>query len=248
MELDKKIALITGAGATGGIGAATAILFAREGADVIISGRDQERGEQALKEIEAGAGGHGQLRFILADLTDLDDVRELADQAGDVDILVNNAAGITAGPALEPDAESFDDVFATSVRGPYFLTAALARGMIARRSGSIVNISTMAARIGMPGLSVYSASKAAVESLTRTWAAEFADAGVRVNTVSPGPTRSDKVATFMGEAAEQLGRTTLLKRMASTDEIAQVVLFLASDRASYVTGATVAVDGGRTAI
>ncbi|HTC68877.1 MAG TPA: SDR family oxidoreductase [Acidothermaceae bacterium] len=247
MELDNKIALITGAGATGGIGAATAILFAREGADVIITGRDQERGEHALKEIEAGAG-HGQVRFILADLTDLDAVQELAEQAGDVDILVNNAAGVTAGPALAPDAESFDDVFATSVRGPYFLTAALARGMMARGSGSIVNISTMAARIGMPGLSVYSASKAAVESLTRTWAAEFADAGVRVNTVSPGPTRSDKVATFMGEAAEQLGRTTLLKRMASTDEIAQVVLFLASERASYVTGATVAVDGGRTAI
>ena len=245
MELQNKIALITGAGAVGGIGAATARLFAGEGAEVIITGRDVERGDQAVAQLAAEGA---KVRFIRADLKNLDDVRQLAEAAGAVDILVNNAAAITVAPTLSQDVESFDDVFQASVRGPYFLTAALAGGMIARGSGAIVNISTMAARIAVPGMSVYGASKAAVESLTRTWAAEFASGGVRVNAVSPGPTRSEKVVGMMGSAVEQLGQATPLGRTASTEEIAQVVLFLASDRASFVTGATFAADGGRTAI
>jgi NAD(P)-dependent dehydrogenase (short-subunit alcohol dehydrogenase family) len=113
----------------------------------------------------------------------------------------------------------------------------------------VINVSSMAARIGMPGLSVYSASKAALESLTRTWAAEFSPAGVRVNTVAPGPTRTDMVLATMGEeGAGQIGKTTLLGRTATPREIAEVVVFLASDRAAYITGATIAVDAGRTAI
>lgn len=108
---------------------------------------------------------------------------------------------------------------------------------------------TMAARIGMPGLSVYSATKAALESLTRTWAAEFSPAGIRVNTVAPGPTRTDMVLSNMGEdGAAQVGKTTLLGRLAAPREIAEVVLFLASDRAAYITGATIAADAGRTAV
>jgi NAD(P)-dependent dehydrogenase (short-subunit alcohol dehydrogenase family) len=185
---------------------------------------------------------------VLADLTDMGAVAHLGEQAGEVDILVNNAAALTFGPTVEQDVQSFEEVFATNVRAPFFLTAALAPGMLAKGSGSIVNVSTMVATIGLAGMSVYSASKAALESLTRTWAAEFASAGVRVNTVAPGPTRSDKVADAMGEAGEELGRSTPLGRMASTAEIAQVILFLAGDRSSYVTGATIAADGGRTAV
>ncbi|HEX3873437.1 MAG TPA: SDR family oxidoreductase [Solirubrobacteraceae bacterium] len=245
MELENKTALITGAGATGGIGAATARLFAREGATVVISGRDADRGARVVAEIDAA--GH-TARFVLADLTDLVAVRRLADDAGDVDILVNNAAAFAVGPTVDQDSASFDESFDANVRGPYFLTAALAPRMFAKGAGSIVNVSTMAARIGLPGMSVYGATKSALESLTRTWAAEFAPAGVRVNAVAPGPTRSDKVVGLMGDAAEQLGRTTPLARMASTSEIAQVILFLASDRSSYVTGATLRADGGRTAI
>jgi NAD(P)-dependent dehydrogenase (short-subunit alcohol dehydrogenase family) len=246
MELDGKVALITGAGAIGGIGAETARLFAREGAEVVIAARDAGRAEAVVKSI--GAEG-GKARSVIADLTDIDAVRRLADEAGDVDILVNNAAApIVARPTTEPDVESYENAFAVSVRAPYFLTAAVVRPMVARGSGSIVNISAMSARFAIPGLAIWSATKAALESLTRSWAAELADAGVRVNAVSAGPTRSDKVLEVLGEGIEQIGLTTALKRTASTNEIAQVVLFLASDRASYVTGVTLAADGGRVAI
>lgn len=120
--------------------------------------------------------------------------------------------------------------------------------MVTRGHGSIVNVSTMAASIGMPGMTVYSSTKAALNSLTRTWAAEFGSSGVRVNTVAPGPTRTDNTIERMGEEfAAQIGATTLLGRLAKTIEIAQVVLFLASDRSSYLTGATVAANAGRTA-
>jgi NAD(P)-dependent dehydrogenase (short-subunit alcohol dehydrogenase family) len=245
MELEHKTALITGAGATGGIGAAAARLFADEGADVVIAGRNAERAEEVVRDI---VGSGGSARFVLGDLADLADVRRIADEAGDVDILVNNAAAITTGPTVDQDVESFDESFATNVRAPYFLTAALAPKMVANGGGSIVNVSTMVATIGLAGMSVYGATKSALESLTRAWAAEFGGSGVRVNAVAPGPTRSDKVMGAMGEAAEQLGQGTPLARMASTAEIAQVVLFLASDRSSYVTGATFAADGGRTAV
>jgi NAD(P)-dependent dehydrogenase (short-subunit alcohol dehydrogenase family) len=245
MQLQDKIALITGSGAVGGIGFETARLFADEGAQVVVSGRDAERGEAAVAEIVAGGG---KASFVEAELSDVGAVRRLAERAGDVDVLVNNAGVFPGGPTTEQDVDSLDETFAINVRAPYLLTAALAPKMIAKGGGSIVNVSTMVARIGMPGLSVYSATKGALESLTRTWAAEFAAGGVRVNTVAPGPTRSAKVAAVMGEGAEQLGKSTLLARMASPAEIAQVILFLAGDRASYVTGATFAADGGRTAI
>jgi NAD(P)-dependent dehydrogenase (short-subunit alcohol dehydrogenase family) len=120
--------------------------------------------------------------------------------------------------------------------------------MVAKGTGSIVNVSTMAARIGMPGLSVYSATKAALESLTRTWAAEFSPAGVRVNAVAPGPTHTEMALKTVGEeGAEQFAKTTVLGRLATPREIAEVILFLTTDRSAYLTGATIAADAGRTA-
>jgi NAD(P)-dependent dehydrogenase (short-subunit alcohol dehydrogenase family) len=243
MELKDKIALITGS--TSGIGAATAKLFASQGAEVIVSGRRVAEGEKIVTEI---VQARGRARFVAADLADLTSVRRLAEAAGSVDILVNNAAALTAGPSIDQNPEAFDQALATNIRGPFFLTAALVPQMLSRKSGTIINVTTMAAKIGMPGLSVYSAAKAAMNSLTRTWAAEFASGGVRVNSVAPGPTRTEAVVALMGDAVEQLGRSTPIGRMASPEEIAQVILFLASDRSSYITGATVAADGGRTAV
>lgn len=253
MELSGKTALVTGA--TGGIGGATAKLLATAGAHVVVTGRDAERGAAVVKTI---AEQGGSARFETADLADPDSVQALVEAVGRVDILVNNAAIFPMGPTLPQDAgggpvaldtASFDTVFATNVRAPYQLTAGFAPGMIARGSGAIVNVSSMAARIGMAGLPVYSATKAALESLTRTWAAELSPSGVRVNAVAPGPTRTDMVLATMGaEGAAQVGATTLLSRLADPKEIAEVILFLVSDRAAYLTGATIAADGGRTAV
>jgi len=181
MELMDHTALVTGG--TAGIGLASARLLASEGATVIITGRDRRRGEKVSEEIG------GDTRFIQADLADLQSVDSLVRQSGDVDIIVvNNAASFPAAPTLDQGVASFEATFDTNVRGAFFLVAGLLPGMIARRRGSIVNITTIVAFKGVAGASTYSASKPAVESLTRTWAAEFGSYGIRVNSVAPGPT------------------------------------------------------------
>lgn len=244
MELTDKVALITGS--TGGIGGETAQVMAAAGAEVVITGRDARRGATT---VEAIRNKGGVARFVAADLADLTALRRLAEEAGAVDILVHNAAVFPNAPTVSQDVESFDAALAANVRAPYFLTAALAPAMIAKGSGSIINVSTLGARVGMPGLSVYSATKAALESLTRAWAAEFGPAGVRVNTVVPGPTGTDGVLASAGEEGiQRLARTTLLGRLATPREIAEVILFLASDRTRFITGATIAAGAGRPAI
>ena len=243
MELQDQRVLVTGA--TAGIGQEAAKLFARRGASVVITGRDTERGAQTVAAIEAEGG---RAEFIAADLNDIESVRRLAEQAGEVDVLVNNAAAHTFGPTLEQDVDSFDMTFDVNVRAPFFLTAALLPKMIARGSGAIVNISGAAASVGAAVAPVDGAAKAALESLTRSWAAAFGANGIRVNTVAPGPTRTDTAVGALGDGVEQLGSATPLGRTADPTEIAEAIVFLASPQASYLTGATVAVDGGFTAI
>ena len=245
MELQDQRVLVTGA--TAGIGQETAKLFARRGASVIVTGRDTVRGAQTVAVIEA-EGGRGE--FIAADLSDVQSVRYLAEQAGEVDVLINNAAATRAkfAPTLEQDVESFDTIFDVNVRGPFFLTAALLPKMIARGSGAIVNISTMYASVGIAAAPAVAAAKAALESFTRSWAAAFGANGVRVNTVAAGPTRTDTAIGMLGDGLEKLGSATPLGRTADPIEIVEAIVFLASPQASYLTGATVAVDGGYTAI
>jgi NAD(P)-dependent dehydrogenase (short-subunit alcohol dehydrogenase family) len=175
-------------------------------------------------------------------------VRQLGDQAGEVDVLINNAAILNAHTTLEQDLESFGVMFDVDVRAPFFLAAAVLPGMITRGSGVIVNISSMAASVGVPQAPVVAATKAAIESFTRSWSAAFGTNGIRVNTVAPGPTLTDGAVAMLGEGAAQLGMATPLGRSARPSEIAEAILFVASPQASYLSGATVAVDGGFTAI
>jgi NAD(P)-dependent dehydrogenase (short-subunit alcohol dehydrogenase family) len=240
LDLQGHKALVTGA--TSGLGRAIALQLAREGADVIVHGRDVMRGSETVQAItEAG----GTARFIAADLSDLAELRGLAQGAGDIDVLVNNAGFSVFGPTVDLDVEKFDALFASNVRAPFFLVAAIAPGMAARGRGSIVNVSSMAGQIGLAGGAAYGATKASLSSMTRAWAAEFSPSGIRVNAVAPGPVYTEGATA---ERTAALGATTLLKRAADTSEIAEVVGFLASPRASYITGAVVAADGGRTAI
>jgi NAD(P)-dependent dehydrogenase (short-subunit alcohol dehydrogenase family) len=239
-NLQDQRALVTGA--TSGLGRAIALQLARDGAEVVVHGRDEARGAETVEAIRAGGG---RARFVAADLGDPAAIKRLAEEAGEIDILVNNAGFSVWGPTAGFDIAAFDAMFASNVRAPFYLVAALAPAMAARGRGCIINIGSMAGRLGLSGGAAYGATKAALASLTQAWAAEFSPHGVRVNAVEPGPihTRPE-----MRELFDTMGATTPLKRAAEPAEIAEVVAFLASPRASYVTGAIVAADGGRTAI
>jgi NAD(P)-dependent dehydrogenase (short-subunit alcohol dehydrogenase family) len=233
-------ALVTGA--TSGLGRAIAERLARDDIEVIVHGRSALRGDETVKGIaEAG----GRARFVAADLAETTDVMRLGEAAADVDVLVNNAGFSWFGPTADLSTETFDALFASNVRAPYFLVGALGPAMAAKGSGSIVSISSMAARVGLSGGAVYGATKAALEAMTRSWAAEYSPSGVRVNAVAAGPVYTDGA---LPERTSALGATTLLQRAARAEEIAEVVAFLVSPQASYLTGAIVAADGGRTAI
>jgi NAD(P)-dependent dehydrogenase (short-subunit alcohol dehydrogenase family) len=240
-------ALITGG--TSGIGLATAKKLAQLGIHVVVVGRNENRGKRAVDEIRA-AGGEAD--FISSDLRDAASAREVAKRAvnlgnGRVDILINNAGIFPFGPTDEMTEEQFDSVYSLNVKAPYFLTAELAPLMAKRGKGAIVNVSTMVADYGAPGMSLYGSSKAAINLLTKTWAAEYGPKGVRVNVVSPGPTRTEGTEA-MGEGLEQLAAQAPAGRPAAADEIAEAIVFLATDRGSFIYGAKLAVDGGRTAI
>jgi NAD(P)-dependent dehydrogenase (short-subunit alcohol dehydrogenase family) len=232
------VALVTGA--TSGIGRAAALRLAAGGLTVLVHGRDTARGQAVAREIEAAGGS---ARFLAADLASTAGARQLAAAAGQVDVLVNNAGFSWFGPTADLEPDTFDAMYAANVRSAYYLTAAIAPAMAGRGAGAIINVASMAARVGLPGGAAYSATKAALEALTRAWAAEFSPRGVRVNAVAPGPayTGADPDRTTA------LGATTLLRRAAQPEEVAAVIAFLASPAASYLTGAVIAADGGRTA-
>ncbi|MDX3658559.1 SDR family NAD(P)-dependent oxidoreductase [Streptomyces sp. ID05-26A] len=241
-EFAGKKALVTGA--TSGIGRSIAVKLAEAGATVYVTGRRAELGKETVELIErAGGTGH----FIVSDIGSVDDVRKLAEEVGEVDVLVNNAGIFPFSPTPEQSLDVYEKVFDVNVRGTYFLTAALAPAMVAKGGGSIVNVSSIAAVVGTPVGSVYNASKAAMDALTRSWAVEFGAAGVRVNSVAPGPVATDKALAEAGEVFDEISKALPLQRVGQPDEIAEAVLFLASEKSSFITGSVITADGGYVA-
>jgi NAD(P)-dependent dehydrogenase (short-subunit alcohol dehydrogenase family) len=240
-NLEGQRALVTGA--TSGIGRAVALQLARDGAEVVVHGRDAGRGEQTVEEITAAGG---KASFVAADLGDAADVEWLANEVGDVDILINNAGIALFGATAEFDVAAFDKMFASNVRAPFLLVAALAPAMAARGRGSIVSLSSMAGGVGLVGGAAYGATKASLEAMTRAWAAEYSASGVRVNAIAPGPVYTPSPSG--PEFITALGETTPMHRASQPEEIAEAIAFLASPRASYITGTTLTADGGRRAI
>ncbi|ORT47989.1 short-chain dehydrogenase [Frankia sp. KB5] len=235
-------------GGTSGIGRATAIALARRGADVVVAGRDEQRGKQVVAEI-VDAGGAAD--FIAAELRGEFSARRLARAAvarfGRIDVLVNNAGIFPFGPTEQTTEADFDATFDLNVRVPYFLVAELAPTMARRGHGAIVNVTTAAAAYGAASLGLYGASKAALVLLTKAWAAEYGPHGVRVNAVSPGPTRTEGTAP-RGAALDQAAAAGPARRPGTAAEVAEAIVFLASEPSSFVHGAILAVDGGRAAV
>ena len=248
--MSHPIVLITGA--LTGIGHASALAFAREGANVVVSGRRDEAGAALVTELRAlGA----EAEFMRADVRHEDDVRKLVDQTvarfGRLDVAVNNAGTEgKPGPVTDQTAESYASTFDTNVLGVLLSMKHELRVMQAQGSGSIVNLSSTMGQRGAAGASLYTASKHAVEGLTKSAALEAAAFGVRVNAVAPGPIETAMLDRFTGNADRKAGLVAgvPLKRAGRPEEIADTIVFVASSKASFITGQIVNVNGGKTAL
>jgi NAD(P)-dependent dehydrogenase (short-subunit alcohol dehydrogenase family) len=247
--MNTPVVLITGA--LTGIGRATALAFAKEGARIVVAGRRDEAGQSLAAELRTL---DAEAAFVNADVRHEDEVRNLVDKTvarfGRLDVAVN-AAGTEGkpGPLTEQSAESYAATFDTNVLGTLLSMKHELRVMLPQRHGSIINVSSTYGQTGAAGASIYAASKHAVEGLTQSAALEAADSGVRVNAVAPGPIDTGMLTRFTGseERKADLVSTVPLKRVGKPEEIAQMIVFLASDKASFSTGVTFAADGGKTA-
>lgn len=250
MNTNTPVVLITGA--LTGVGRATALAFAREGVSLTVSGRRDEAGHALAAELRA-LGVRAE--YLRADVRVEGEVRALVEQVverfGRLDVAVNNAGTEgQLGPIIEQSADNYEATFGTNVLGTLLALKHEMRVMFKQGSGAIINLSSIAGQVGVAGASVYAASKHAVEGLTKSAALEGAGAGVRVNAVAPGPVATEMLDRFVGgseEAKAAFLSSVPARRAATPEEIAQTILFLASEKARYLTGQSIAVDGGYTA-
>jgi NAD(P)-dependent dehydrogenase (short-subunit alcohol dehydrogenase family) len=250
-RLMNKTALITGA--TSNIGRAIATRFAAEGAHVVASGRSTQRGAELIEEIKANGG---RAEFVPMDLDGTPQAcTALAAEAarllgGRIDILVNNAGVYPSSGArtATTDEATFDQVYAVNVKTPYFLTAAVVPGMIEAGGGVVINLGSWIARLGIPAGALYSSTKGAMETLTRSWAAEFGQSGVRVNAISPGVVHEPLPREAVPHPGDAMMNGTPAGTYGSPDAIAHAAVYLAGDEAAFVHGTVIDVDGGRTGV
>lgn len=244
-ELDGKVAIVTGA--TGGIGAAIARELGARGAAVTVVGRRADAGEGVAKELERGL-------FVQADLARRETHEAVVEATlarfGQLDILVNNAAAFTAGPAIDSTEEEFDRVVGLNYKATFFLSQAALPHLLRGTDGRIVNISSIGTMKAWAGASIYNSSKAALDNLTKTWAIEHGPQGLRVNSVNPGIV-VDGPMSFPVQAAVDIEAHILptipARRLATAAEVAAAAVFLAGPGAAYLNGVTIALDGGLTA-
>jgi NAD(P)-dependent dehydrogenase (short-subunit alcohol dehydrogenase family) len=244
-----QVVLITGA--LTGIGRATAIAFAKEGAHLVISGRHDDIGQSLANELR-GLGAEAE--FIRSDVRQDEEVGDLVDRTvarfGRLDVIINNAGTEgTPGPVAEQTSETYGATFDTNVLGTILGMKHALRIMRAQGNGSIVNVSSTMGHKGAPGASIYTASKHAVEGLTKSAALEAASFGVRVNAIAPGPVETAMLNRFTGSESRKAGLISgvPMQRAGRPEEVAQAIVFIASDKASFITGQILSVDGGKSA-
>jgi NAD(P)-dependent dehydrogenase (short-subunit alcohol dehydrogenase family) len=247
--MNRPVILITGA--LSGIGRAAAVAFAKKGASVVVAGRRDYAGKELVEELRAF---DAEAEFINADVRNEDDVRDLVDKTvarfGRIDVAVNNAATEgQVGPIGDQTAETYAATFETNVLGVILSMKHQVRAMQGHGAGSIINISSTYGHQGAAGASVYVGSKHAVEGITKSVALEIVNSGIRVNCVAPGATDTDMLTRFTGtpENKAALAANVPMERLGHPDEIADAIVFIASDKASYITGTILNVDGGLTA-
>lgn len=248
MRLKGKVAIVTGGGS--GIGRATAMLFAREGARVVIADYEAQAGRDAAEAIKAGGG---EAVFVQTDVSDAAQVQRLAQAAldtyGGIDILFNNAGVLLFGTILTTGEKAWERLMAINLTGTYLVSRAVLPHMIARGGGSIINVtSSTGAHDAVANAAAYVASKGGVALLTKAMAIDHAADHVRVNAIAPGPTDTPMLRNNLSpDALAAFAATFPMQRLGRPEELAQAALFLASNEASFVTGAILAVDGGQTA-
>ncbi len=247
--MSNQVVLITGAPT--GIGRATAVAFAKAGAEVVISGRHADEGQKLAAELRSFGA---EAEFVQADVRRESDVQKLIDRTvsrfGRLDAAVNNAGTEgKPGPLTDQTAESYAATFDTNVLGTLLSIKHQLRAMLPQGHGSIINVSSTYGRSGAPGAALYVGSKHAVEGFTKAAALEFAETGIRINVVAPGPIETGMLNRFTGtpeNKADLISRVPM-KRIGQPEEVAEAILFLASDKASFITGASLAADGGKLA-